>query len=541
MSYPSIMAESIKNLEATRKKRLEQNVPLLTYEEKNQLLKSFHPDYRTGTKREISIGVNKGDLAPNKLAALLEAESLIDPARFDLNDVYRTVDVLVIGGGGGGATAALYAKDSGADVMIATKLRFGDSNTIMAEGGINACSSPGDSPSRYFIDTMGGGGFTNVPKLVRTLVEDSPLIISWLEKLGVPFYKKADGTFYTRHIAGGHTRPRGHSVGDYTGMCIMQILRDEVLNRGIEVLEFSPIIDLVLDERGNCAGAILLDLETNRYLLIRSKITILATGGLGRIHIQNFPTTNHYGATADGIIVAYRAGAKLIYMDSIQFHPTGTCFPPQLIGLLVSETNRARGAHLVNVKGERFINELETRDVVASAIIREVKERNNGVNTPIGSQGIWLDTPVIDIKQGKGFIKGYFQHLCHRFEKYHIDFAKEPILVYPSQHYQNGGVLSDETGKTSIPRLYAVGELAGGVHGRNRLGGNSLTDIFVFGRKSGIAAGSKFKEIEIGKLTLDHIISYQNELGKFGIDTKITSPMLLPDYRYEKAIPLYQQ
>jgi len=285
----------------------------------------------------------------------------------------------------------------------------------------------------------------------------------------------------------------------------------------------------------------LLDLETNRYLLIRSKITILATGGLGRIHIQNFPTTNHYGATADGIIVAYRAGAKLIYMDSIQFHPTGTCFPPQLIGLLVSETNRARGAHLVNVKGERFINELETRDVVASAIIREVKERNNGVNTPIGSQGIWLDTPVIDIKQGKGFIKGYFQHLCHRFEKYHIDFAKEPILVYPSQHYQNGGVLSDETGKTSIPRLYAVGELAGGVHGRNRLGGNSLTDIFVFGRKSGIAAGSKFKEIEIGKLTLDHIISYQNELGKFGIDTKITSPMLLPDYRYEKAIPLYQQ
>lgn len=541
MSYPQSMMESIAILEATRKKRLEQEIPLLTYQEKDQLLKSFHPDYRPGTRSEISIGVNRGERAPNELVDLFESKSVIDPLTCNLEDIHASVDVLVIGGGGGGMTAALFAHDAGAKVMIATKLRFGDSNTIMAEGGINACTSPGDSPVRYYIDTVGGGGFTNVPDLVRALVQDSPMIIQWLEQLGVPFYRQPDGSFIKRHIAGGHTRPRGHAVGDYTGMTIIQILRDEVLNKGIEVSEFSPAIELILDEHGKCAGAILVNLETNKTMIIKSKITILATGGLGRLHIQNFPTTNHYGATGDGIITAYRAGAKLVFMDSVQFHPTGTSYPPQLIGLLVSEANRSRGAHLVNVKGERFINELETRNVVASAIIREVNERKNGVKTPIGNQGIWLDTPVIDIKQGKGFVRDYFKHLCHRFEEYNIDFAKQPILVYPSEHYQNGGILTDPMGQTNIPRLYAIGEVAGGVHGNNRLGGNSLTDIFVFGRRAGIQAGETFKEVTIGALSLSHVLDYHDELTKAGIETGKQSPMLLPDYTYEKATPHYEQ
>jgi succinate dehydrogenase / fumarate reductase flavoprotein subunit len=267
----------------------------------------------------------------------------------------------------------------------------------------------------------------------------------------------------------------------------------------------------------------------------------LASGGLGRLHIQNFPTTNHYGATADGLVIAYRAGAKFIYMDSIQFHPTGTAFPPQLMGLLVTEASRARGAQLVNVEGERFVNELETRDAVASAIIREVIGNKKGITTPVGMQGVWLDTPLIDIRRGKGFIQKYYRHLYHRFKEYDIDFSKEPVLVYPSQHYQNGGLLTNEWGETNLPQFYAVGEVAGGVHGRNRLGGNSLTDIFVFGRRAGIQAGQRIKDIKLGELNLDHVEKYHQELVANGIDHKKTSPILFPDYRNERALPRFQQ
>lgn len=541
MSYPESMRESIRKLEASRNRRLEQEIPLMTYQDKIQLLESCHPDYRTGARRGILIGVNKGDRAPNEFVDLLESCSFIDLGTFDLNNTYTSVDILIIGGGGGAATAALFAHEAGAKVLLATKLRFGDSNTIMAEGGLCACTSRGDTPVRHYIDTMGGGLFKNIPELVKALVIDSPKIIEWLEDLGVPFDRQPDGNFIQRHLTGGHSRPRGHSVGDYTGMVIIQILRDEVLNKRIEVMEFSPAVELILDEHGNCAGAVLLDLETNFFKIFKSKITILATGGIGRLHIQNFPTTNHYGATADGLVIAYRAGAKLVYMDSIQFHPTGTAFPPQLMGLLVTETTRARGAHLVNVEGERFVNELETRDAVASAIIREVIEKKKGVITPIGMQGVWLDVPLIEMRRGKGFIQKYYKHLYHRFKEYNIDFSQEPILIYPSQHYQNGGLLTNEWGETNIPRLYAVGEVAGGVHGRNRLGGNSLTDIFVFGRRAGLQAGQLVKEIKIGKLTLDHIRKYHQELAKEGIENGRRSPLLFPDYRNEKALPRFQQ
>ncbi len=541
MGYPESMRESIKRLEVSRPRRLEQEIPLMTLQQKSELLQSFHPDYRPGARREISIGVSKGDRAPNEFVDLLEARSLLEPGAIDLNPVHSSVDVLVIGGGGGGATAALFAHEGGAKVLLATKLRFGDSNTIMAEGGINACTSRGDTPVRHYIDTVGGGGFKNVPALVRTLVVDSPFIVKWLEELGVPFDRLPDGNFMQRHLAGGHTRPRGHSVGDYTGMVILQVLRDEVLSKRIEVMEFSPAVELLMDEEGRCAGAILMDLETQKFLVVKSKITILATGGLGRLHIQNFPTTNHYGATADGLIIAYRAGAKLIYMDSVQFHPTGTAYPPQLMGLLVTEASRARGAQLVNVEGERYVNELETRDAVASANIREVIGRKKGVITPVGMQGVWLDTPIVDMRRGKGFIQKYYRHLYHRFKEYGIDFSQEPVLIYPSQHYQNGGLLTNEWGETNIPRLYAVGEVAGGVHGRNRLGGNSLTDIFVFGRRAGIQAGHVVQEMEVGRLTLDHVGKYHRALAEAGIQNERKAPLLFPDYRNEKALPRFQQ
>lgn len=541
MGYPDTLRASIKILEETRKERAKQNIPLLSLEQKGELLSHFHPDYRQGAHREIRVGVNRGDKAVGELVDLLEAKSLVEPARMDLNYIYLSVDVLVIGGGGGGLTAALFSHDAGAKVALATKLRLGDSNTIMAEGGINAAVLPDDSPVIHYIDTMGGGSFTNIPSLVKALVLDSPHIIKWLEDLGVPFDRGPDADYPLPMLVGGHTRSRVCSVGDSTGMSIIQVLRWEAEKRGIRVLEFSPAVELILDKTGQCAGAVLLDMENNSCKVIKSKIVIIATGGIGRLHIQHFPTTNHYGATADGLVIAYRAGAEIAFMDSIQFHPTATAFPEQLLGLLITEVSRARGAQLVNAEGKRFINELETRDVVASANVREVVGRKKGIVTPSGMQGIWLDTPLIEMINGKGTVKHFYKHLYHRFIKYGIDFSREPILIYPAEHYQNGGVLTDDMGKTRIPNLYVVGEAAGGVHGRNRLGGNSLSDIFVFGRRAGIQAGKEFRDIRLGILALDHLVEYQKQLKEAGIESARTSPLLLPDYRFEKSFPVFQQ
>jgi succinate dehydrogenase/fumarate reductase flavoprotein subunit len=538
MAYIDTLRESVIKLEKTRDERLRQEIPILSSTEKEDLIRGFHPDYQPGRKRELSLGVDEGTLVPCELCDIMEARSLIDPDEIDLTTVRHSVDVLVVGGGGGGATAAYFAHQHGANVLLATKLRFGDSSTIMAEGGINACVSPGDSPIRYYIDTMGGGSFTNVPDLVKTLSMDSPRILRWLENLGVPFDKEPDGRVpkATFRLGGGHSRPRVHSVGDYTGMSIMQTLRDEIRNQGIEVLEFSPVVELLLDREGRCTGAVFMDIETKKPFIIKAKKTILATGGLGRLHLYKFPTTNHYGATADGIVVGYRAGVRLAHIDSVQFHPTGGAYPEQLVGFLVSEGLRGRGAHLVNVKGERFINELETRDTVSAAIIREVTQNKNGVLTPTGMLGVWLDSPVIDIIKGKGTIKRYLKHLHHQYLQYNIDIEREPVLIYPAQHYQNGGFLSDGEGQSSVEGLYVIGEVAGGVHGRNRLGGNSLIDIFVFGRRAGIDAAEARSKTEFGEITLDHVRKYNQQVVDKGLDRGIRSPLLLPDYRYEKAL-----
>jgi succinate dehydrogenase / fumarate reductase flavoprotein subunit len=343
-------------------------------------------------------------------------------------------------------------------------------------------------------------------------------------------------------FAGGQCRRRVHSAADYTGMEIMRVLKDEVYSKGIEIIEFSPAVELVLDEKKKCAGAIFINMDTEERFVIRSKTVILATGGIGRLHIQGFPTTNHYGATADGLVIANRAGAKIILMEAIQFHPTGTAYPEQLLGLLVSEAFRGWSAQLVNREGKQFINELETRDVTSSATIREVVERRNGISTPNGMQGVWLDTPLVELKKGKGTIPRIFPHLFHRFHIFGIDITKEPILVYPTQHYQNGGIWIDEYGETTVPNLFAAGEVSGGVHGRNRLGGNSLLDIFVFGRRAGIRAAHRAKGTEIGRLRLGHVVEYERELEELGLlKERIRAPLLLPDYRYDKALTKLHQ
>jgi succinate dehydrogenase / fumarate reductase flavoprotein subunit len=251
---------------------------------------------------------------------------------------------------------------------------------------------------------------------------------------------------------------------------------------------------------------------------------------MGRLHVQGFPTTNHYGATADGIVMAYRAGARLIFMDTVQYHPTGVAYPEQILGQLVTEKVRGLGAHLVNVDGERFIYELETRDVVSAAIIRECTDRGKGVVTPTGMVGVWLDTPMIDILTGKGTIQRALPAMVRQFARFGIDITKEPILVYPTQHYQNGGIIIRDDASCDIPGLFVAGEVSGGVHGRNRLMGNSLLDILVFGRCAGLSAAQWAKQASPGTPTLDHVREYHRQLQEAGINTDRVSPMLLPDY-----------
>ena len=436
----------------------------------------------------------------------------------------------MIGGGGAGASAALLAQEQGANVMLVTKLRLGDANTVGAQAGTQAADRPEDSPAIHYLDAMGGGGFTNIPELVEALVKDAPEVIEWLEQLGVIWDKEPDGSLHELS-GGGASRKRLHSARDYTGLEEMRVLRDEVRNRQINVLEFAPAVELILDDKGQAAGAVLMNLETKEMNLVRAKAVIMATGGGGRLHYQDYPTTNHYGATADGLVIAYRAGAKLIFMDTMQYHPTGAAYPEQIIGQLVTEKVRTLGAQLVNVNDEQFIHQLETRDVVASAIIRECRERGTGIVTPTGQPGVWLDSPMIEIIRGQGTISRELPAMVRQFDRFGINIAKEPMLVYPTLHYQNGGVLIDASAATDIPGLFAAGEVEGGVHGRNRLIGNSTLDIFVFGRRAGRSAGQWAKKVKLGSLSLDHVRRWQNQLKKAGLESKRpASPKLLPDY-----------
>lgn len=533
MGYPEYLRRSIELVNRTRRERLKQEIPRLKVEERSALLKAYHPDFRPEASQVLRVGPNKGDKVPKELAVLLEAEPRVNCRQIDPSRADFTVDVLVIGGGGGGAAAALIAKEHGARVLLATKLRMGDSNTIMAEGGIAAASRPDDSPARHFLDTMGGGRFCNIPSLVRVLVSDAPIVLEWLRDLGVMFDHDPDGSLVVSY-AGGHSRKRVHSCRDLSGLEMMRVLRDEIRTQEIPVLEFYPAVELLTTPNGACAGAVLENLETGNYVVVHSGAVILCTGGIGRLHIQGFPTSNHYGATADGLVLGYRAGAKLIYLDSTQYHPTGVAWPDQMFGQLITEALRGNGAHLVNARGERFINELETRDVTSSAIIRECLHRRLGVTAPSGQVGVWLDTPMIDVVGGIGKMERMFSGIYRRFLRYGIDVTKEPILVFPTQHYQNGGLLIDPWGRTTVEGLFAAGEVAGGVQGRNRLGGNSLVDIFVFGRRAGEAAAGEAKRRKSGPPGFYHLTAYFKELGD-AVRSEVTAPLVLPRYAKKGA------
>ena len=531
--FTAEMYESIKKVEATRKERMATEPRRMTAEEKDALLKAYHPDYREDGFAEIKVGPNKGEKAPKELTELLHSNSRLLKEKVDLSKVDYETDVLVIGGGGAGCSAAIEANEAGADVIVVTKLRIGDANTMMAEGGIQAADKENDSPVQHYLDAFGGGHFAARPELLRRLVMEAPDAIKWLNDLGVMFDKEEDGRMVTTH-GGGTSRKRMHACKDYSGAEIMRNVRDEVLNRNIPVIEFTAAVELIKDDKGQVAGAVLLNIETGDYLVAKAKTVVIATGGAGRLHYQNFPTSNHYGATADGLVLGYRAGAPLLYQDTIQYHPTGVAYPSQIFGALVTEKVRSLGAMLVNKDGEAYAHPLETRDVSASAIIRECAN-GKGVETPLGS-GVWLDTPMIEILGGEGTIEKRIPAMMRMYLNYGIDMRKEPILVYPTLHYQNGGLEIGGDGFTkAIPNLLVAGEAVGGIHGRNRLMGNSLLDIIVFGRNAGKAAAAKAKEIELGAMNIDHIDAYAKELEAAGLETGAVSPMLLPPYsRHER-------
>jgi succinate dehydrogenase / fumarate reductase flavoprotein subunit/L-aspartate oxidase len=542
MGYTPELQQLIKRVEATRPERVAmarrgEHFPPLSLEEREAVLNRYHPDYQQEGRRALRVGPNRGEVFPEEVAAMLESRSMLRPERIDLSKVDYDTDVLIIGGGGAGTSAALMAAHAGVDVIVATKLRHGDANTMMAEGGIQAATQECDSPFYHYMDTIGGGHFTNQPDLVAALAHDAPLSIAWLEDLGMMFNKLPDGRLSVRHF-GGSSRKRMHSAGDMTGAEIMRVLRDETRNRRdrITVLEFCPVVELILDEEGKCGGAILYNMETREFFVARARAVIIATGGFGRLHIKGFATTNHYGATMDGVVIAYRAGVGHKFLYSTQYHPTGVVYPEQNVGLLITEKVRGLGAHVLNIDGEQFCFPLEPRDVESAELIREATDKRKGILTPTGRLGLWLDSPMIDLLHGEGTVRKELPAKFIQFQRVGIDISTEPMLVYPTLHYQNGGVSINADAETIIPGLFAAGEVIGGVHGENRLMGNSLQDIITFGRRAGSNAAKYVKKgVSLGQLTLSHVSRFEQELRDAGVANPMVAPALLPDYSTDEV------
>ncbi len=475
------------------------------------LLERFHPDHRSDHKRPLRLGPNRGAVVDGGLADLLEGRPRL-PEGFDPGHPEITCDVLVLGGGGAGACAALAAHDAGAETLLATKLRIGDSNTIMAEGGMQAAVGAGDDPGRHFADALAGGHFANDRALLRALVEAAPATAQWLAQLGVRWDRDPAG--HPRLRRGGATsRPRLLACADYTGLEIMRVLAAELEAAALPTLAYHPAVELLTGD-GRVSGAILLDLREDRLRVVAARQTVLATGGAGRLHLGGAPTSNHFGATGDGLVLAYRAGAPLVHPESFQYHPTGIAHPHALAGALITEGVRSAGGWLRNAAGERFVDELLPRDVVAAAVWAECAA-GRGIALPGGGAAVWLDCRHVE-------------RVAERFPSVHakllrvgVDLATTPVLTAPTLHYQNGGVEVDVEGATPVAGLRACGEVAGGAHGTNRLMGNALLEVVATGRRTGAAAAATAREVEPAPTTLDHLDHWPT--------TGPPSPRLLPD------------
>jgi succinate dehydrogenase/fumarate reductase flavoprotein subunit len=536
--YPAYLNESLEAVARTRPARLELALsgepvyPPMNADERKEVLSRYHPDFAAGAKRPVRVGPNRGEDLTTEVAEMLEAHSMIEPKLMDIHlraPDYET-DLLIVGGGGAGCWAAIQAARNGVKSMLATKLRMGDANTMMSEGGMQAAVSHTDSPTRHYLDAIGGGHFENVPELVRVLTEDAPDVVRDLENLGVAWDKMDDGTMQVLH-GGGTSRKRMVSCRDLIGATIMRTLMDEVKNHPdmINTREFEPAVELILDDKGQCAGAVLYSLDTEQFLTVKAKAVIITTGGFGRLHIPASPSP----------IIAVpprRSGHGLLGWRGAQAHglaipPDWRSLPEQIAGFLITEKIRGAGGQPLNKHGELFVFPREPRDVESAAIIRECgSDRNLGVDTFAGRLGVWLDSPLIDLIHGEGYTRHQFPGMCRQFDRFGIDIVKQPMLVYPSLHYQNGGIAINERCETDIPGLYVAGEASGGVHGRNRLMGNSVLDYNVFGRRAGQYASEYAKSAKLGKLNVDHVRAHAEELEREGIVTDLVSPLILPSY-----------
>lgn len=393
-------------------------------------------------------------------------------------------DVLVVGSGGAGMSAAVAARDAGATVLVVTKSALGASNTGRAQGGIQAAVGPDDSTRDHMEDTFAAGHGNADPVLVSTLVEGGPDAIGWLTSLGVAFSRDGDDLRVIR--CGGARRPRLLQAGERTGAEMVQALRAAVKASGAEVREATALEALEPTADGWRAALRARDGSTSA---VDARAVVLAAGGGlgGEAARIGEKSTNHPDATPEVLEMALALGAEGRDLDSWQRHPTGAIWPAGLAGYALPETTRSYGATLHDASGDRFVDELAPRDVVADAIIRVVAE-GRGAAAPDGTMGAWLDTTAIDREHGPGFTAERLAYVHNRYLKQGVDITKERVLVYPVLHYRNGGLVIDEHGHTTLPGVYAAGEITGGVHGTNRLMGNSLLDTVVFGRIAGAAA-----------------------------------------------------
>jgi succinate dehydrogenase / fumarate reductase flavoprotein subunit/L-aspartate oxidase len=396
----------------------------------------------------------------------------------------KRCDVLVIGSGVAGLTAALGAAETGARVILATKLGLASSNTAKAQGGIQAALGDDDAPSVHAEDVMHSSHETADPRLVAALTAEAPDAIARLERFGVAFTHDADGR-YRLARCGGATRKRLLQVGDRTGLAISTALREAVGADGrIEALDHAPLEALEPTASGWRAT---LGQRGEGHLPVAAGAIVLAAGGRCYAEAKRLGTfsTNAAGATGEVTDVALAVGCEARDLDALQYHPNGGLWPVTMQGYSIPETTRAYGAVLLNAGGERFVDELGGRDVVSAAIVRECEE-GRGLTTPEGRPSVLLDCrpiPVADAEISLPF-------MLKRYRSAGIDPLQEPIHTYPVLHYQNGGLLIDEHGATTVAGLFAAGEIAGGVHGRNRMMGNSLLDGSVFGWRAGHAASA---------------------------------------------------
>ena len=393
-------------------------------------------------------------------------------------------DVLVVGSGASGLAAAVSAERAGARVGLVTKGALQSCNSAKAQGGIQAALGEDDSPELHAEDVWKSSHETADRDLAEILTSEAPDAIHWLEGLGVAFTRENGGHNASYRLArcGGASRKRLLQVGDRTGHAITTALRDAYTSSAGTSLPNTPLAALMRRENGFVASCREKDGTTKE---IDAGAVVLAAGGrcFREAQVRGELSTNHPGATGEVTVIAMELGAEARDLDALQYHPNGGAWPAGMQGYSIPETTRAYGAQLLNAAGERFVDELSPRDVVSDAIFREVEE-GRGVESPDGRPAVWLDTTRIPERDADISLP----YMLRRYRAAGVDPLAEPILTYPVLHYQNGGLVIDAHGKTTVDGLFACGEIAGGAHGRNRMMGNSLLECCVFGRRAGQAA-----------------------------------------------------